>query len=117
MARPKIEINLEELEKLARLQCTYAEIAAFFDCSIDTIKRRMKDEEFCTTYKKGLEEGKASLRRMQWKAAQGGNATMLIWLGKQYLGQSDKRDLEHTGDVPIRVVFRNENGNGTRSNT
>jgi hypothetical protein len=37
----------------------------------------------------GREEGKASLRRMQWRAAERSTA-MLIWLGKQYLGQTGK---------------------------
>jgi hypothetical protein len=27
---------------------------------------------------------------MQWKAADRGNVTMLIWLGKQVLGQSEQ---------------------------
>jgi hypothetical protein len=31
-----------------------------------------------------------SLRRMQWEKAQTGNTTMLIWLGKQMLGQKDR---------------------------
>lgn len=33
-----------------------------------------------------------SLRRQQIALAEKGNATMLIWLGKQLLGQSDKVD-------------------------
>ena len=37
---------------------------------------------------------------MQYKAASGGNIAMLIWLGKQYLGQRDRmyvdvRELDH----------------------
>jgi hypothetical protein len=35
---------------------------------------------------------KASLRRIQWKLAEAGNATMCVWLGKQLLGQRDKFD-------------------------
>ena len=107
--RPEIEFNLEELEKLARLQCTQEEIASFFGCSIDTIQRRMKDdEEFCGAYKKGVDEGKMSLRRAQFKAALGGNVTMQIWLGKQYLGQSDKQEVDSavTFNGPL-VIERN----------
>lgn len=42
---------------------------------------------------------------MQFKAAEGGNATMLIWLGKQYLGQSDKTQQEISGPEgkPVQV--------------
>lgn len=35
-----------------------------------------------------------SLRRMQYRAACAGDRTILIWLGKQYLGQRDKQDLD-----------------------
>ena len=41
--------------------------------------------------------GKTSLRRAQWLSAQKGNPTMLIWLGKQYLGQRDKSSHELSG--------------------
>ena len=32
---------------------------------------------------------KLSIKRMQWKAAQEGNTAILIWLGKQELGQRE----------------------------
>jgi len=102
--RPKIEFDLEQVERLAMLQCTYEELAAFFDCSVDTIGRRMEDDpDFCGAYKRGLEKGKMSLRRYQWRAAESGNVTMLIWLGKQHLGQTDKQDIKHSGEVDIEV--------------
>lgn len=88
--RPKIEINWEDVRKLSLLQCTQNEIASFLGVSVDTLLRR---KEFCELHKKGMEEGRMSLRRLQWKKAQDGNTTMLIWLGKQYLGQSDKQEL------------------------
>jgi hypothetical protein len=88
--RPKIEIDWEDVRKLSLLQCTQNEIASFLGVSVDTLLRR---KEFCELYKKGMEEGRMSLRRLQWKKAQDGNTTMLIWLGKQYLGQSDKQEL------------------------
>lgn len=102
--RPKIEFDLKQVEKLAMLQCTYDELAAFFDCSKDTIINRMKDDEsFSAAYKSGLEKGKMSLRRLQWRAAESGNVTMLIWLGKQHLGQTDKQDVKHSGEMDIEV--------------
>lgn len=45
------------------------------------------------------EGGKRSLRRTQFKAALEGNPQLLIWLGKQYLGQSDKSEVEHSGTI------------------
>lgn len=84
MARPRKEINEEQLRQLAAIQCTMKEMAAVMDCSVDTLERN-----FAELIKKGQDEGKSSLRRAQYKSAMGGNATMLIWLGKQFLGQKD----------------------------
>jgi len=89
--RPKIKINYEQVERLASIQCTYDEIAAVLDVSVRTVNTwAVHDEKFCSVYKKGKESGKASLRRMQFKAASDGNTGMMIWLGKQYLGQSEQ---------------------------
>jgi hypothetical protein len=96
--RPKIEINWEDVRKLSLLQCTQNEIASFLGVSVDTLLRR---KEFCELHKKGMEEGRMSLRRLQWKKAQDGNTTMLIWLGKQYLGQSDKQELTGKDGQPL----------------
>ncbi len=85
MARPKKHnIETDKIEQLASFGCTNREIASFFDCSQTTLTRNYGD--FLT---KGREKGKIRLRQLQWKAADKGNVTMLIWLGKQILGQSE----------------------------
>jgi len=94
MGRPKIKLDYTLITKLAHIQCTIEEIAAILEVSHDTLQR---DEQFCVLYKKGMDEGKSCLRRMQWKGAEDGNTTMLVWLGKQYLKQTDKNNLELTG--------------------
>lgn len=86
MARPKKEIDYEAIKKLASIQCTQEEIANFLEISVRTLQR---DEEFCRLYKNGIDNGKMSLRRYQFECAKKGNSAMLIWLGKQYLGQTD----------------------------
>ena len=83
--RPKKGIDYEIVEKLANIQCTQEEIASFLNISVRTLQR---DEEFCRIYKKGIENGKMSLRRYQYKLAEK-NTAMAIFLGKQYLGQKD----------------------------
>lgn len=90
MGRPKKIINETQVETLAQLHCTYEEIAAVVGCSTDTLKRRFAD-----CIERGREHGKASLRRAQFRAALGGNATMLIWLGKQHLEQRDRHDVRN----------------------
>ena len=92
MGRPKAEIDNAELERLCEMQCTRDEICYFFRCSAATLNRRCR-EEFGETFdsfsKKRRVAGKVSLRRAQYQSATNGNVTMLIWLGKQYLGQRD----------------------------
>ncbi|MGK2857550.1 MAG: hypothetical protein ACSLFQ_10120 [Thermoanaerobaculia bacterium] len=83
--RPPIKIDAEFVERVAALFCTMQEIAETVGCSVATLERR-----FAGSIKKGREKGKANLRRHQFLAAQKGNPTMLIWLGKQHLGQTDK---------------------------
>ncbi len=87
--RPKIELDYDLIAKLAQIQCTQVEIAQIIGVCVDTLQR---DEYFSGIYKTGIEKGKSSLRRLQWKAAENGNNAMLIWLGKQYLGQREKVD-------------------------
>ncbi len=97
MARPIKPIDDEQLMKLAAMHCSVGEIAAFFDVSRDTIERR-----YAAEISKGREMGKSKLRRLQWQSAEKGNVVMQIFLGKQYLGQSDKVELdkvEHTQDA------------------
>ena len=90
MARPKkYDIDTQEVEKLAGYGCTNIEIADFFGCSENTIRRY---GEFLT---KGREKGKIRLRQLQWRSAERGNVTMQIWLGKQILGQVDRQEVEH----------------------
>lgn len=108
MSRPRKEIDKKTFEALCRYQCTLAEISGIFDVSEDTIRRFCKreygkpfDETWGALHKVGL----MSLRRAQFKIAET-NATMAIWLGKQYLGQSDKSEfniedkIEIVNDVP-----------------
>lgn len=91
MARPKFQIDYDLVERLAGIQCTQQEIATFLGCSVDTLQR---DEKFCGLYKKGMENGKMSLRRIQFKLAEK-NTAMAIFLGKNYLGQRDVLETEH----------------------
>jgi hypothetical protein len=91
-------INLAELEKLAAMQCTDEEIAAWFNVSTRTIERHRKSPVFAETICRGKARGRISLRRAQLKILEQGNATMGIWLGKQYLGRSDRRKHEQPDD-------------------
>ena len=84
MARPRKEIDEELLYKLAVIHCTMSEMVDIIGVSEDTLKRR-----YAGIIAKGKAEGKQRLRRKQVEVAMSGNAVMLIWLGKNLLGQSD----------------------------
>lgn len=107
--RPRIEIDMNQLTAACQIQCTAEECASLFDCSVDTLDRRLKEEGwegFADFYKRHSENGRSSLRRMQWQSAKDGNVTMQIWLGKQMLEQRDKQDVEHGGDITITSIKR-----------
>lgn len=95
MARPRIEIDKKQFEKLCGLQCTKEELAGFFNCSEDTIERwcrREYKESFAVVFAQKRVTGKISLRRSQFRMAET-NPTMAIWLGKQYLNQREQQDI------------------------
>lgn len=98
--RPKKEIDYNVVEKLASIQCTQEEIANFLELSVRTLQR---DEEFCRIYKKGMDNGKMSLRRIQFKLAEK-NTSMAIFLGKQYLGQKDVIENNNNGNERITII-------------
>lgn len=90
--RPLKEIDQAEFEKLCFMQCTMEEICSFFDITDKTLTKwckRTYGTSFSETYKNKSVGGKISLRRAQFKLAEK-SATMAIFLGKQYLGQTDK---------------------------
>jgi hypothetical protein len=75
------------------------------------LQYRHLNRRFAAEIAKGRAEGRTSLRRKQWELAMGGNATMLIFLGKNMLGQTDRTDLTSAGSrladgAPSTVIVR-----------
>lgn len=106
--RKPVEIDLEQLEKLASLQCTDQELAAFFRCTTRTIEKRRKELAFKEAIERGRALGRISVRRSQMKLLEAGNATMGVWLGKQLLGQRDVTPIELTGANGSEIKFSME---------
>lgn len=101
MGRPKKEINKEQFEKLCGFQCTMQEICDFFNITDKTLTRWCNDtygKSFSEVFSQKRELGKVSLRMSQFRLAEK-NATMAIWLGKQYLGQRDEQYIETKQDI------------------
>ena len=92
MARPRKVINQKQFESLCAIQCTEEEICNVLDVSEKTLIswcNEVYGESFSKVFRQKRDLGKTSLRRNQWKQAEKGNTTMLIWLGKQILKQSE----------------------------
>ena len=84
VGRDKTVIPPEEVYKLANIGCKDTEIADWFGIDGNTLRYN-----FSVELTKGRLALNMSLRRAQIQTALSGNPTLLIWLGKQYLGQSD----------------------------
>jgi len=91
--RPKIGIDWDKVDAMCKIQCTGEEVASVLNIDYDTLQsackreKKVKFSEYSVIKKAG---GRASLKRRQWLTSENGNVTMQIWLGKQWLGQTDK---------------------------
>ena len=91
---PKVNpIPLAALQAYAACQCTQAEVAAKFGVSPSTIEARLRKPAWRNAWERGRALGLFSLRAKQFRMAMDGNPTMLVWLGKQLLGQRDEQVL------------------------
>jgi hypothetical protein len=118
MGRPRKEIDFVQFEKLCGLQCTEPEICAFFGINTDTLCTRCKEQygmTFKDVYAEKSQSGRIAIRRAQMQAALAGDKTMLVWLGKNMLGQRDS-PIELTGPnkgpLVILQADRNETNDG-----
>jgi hypothetical protein len=92
VGRPKKQIDRDAFEKLCALQCTQEEICGVLGVTDKTLQawcKRTYKANFSEVFRQKRQLGKMSLRRSQFKLAEK-NATMAIWLGKQYLDQRDR---------------------------
>lgn len=118
MSRPRAIIDWTNLDKLGQLQCTQEEIAWYFDISVDTLDRACKREHnksFADYLKEKRGKGRIRLRQKQMEMALGGSVPLLIWLGKQYLGQSDKIEEKVEATTASEIVYKVEFGGNQES--
>lgn len=101
MGRPTVELDWDLLRKICSFPVAQKDIAWIMDVSIDTLANRIR-KKFKCTFSEYLDKNKAlyrlKLHQKQYEVAMKGHATMLIWLGKQHLGQSDV-SVQYEGDI------------------
>jgi hypothetical protein len=93
---PPILLDPKQIFQLARMGATNVEIAKFFNVSEALIRKRYSD--VCESGRVNI---KMRLRQAQVREALNGNVTMLIWLGKQMLNQSDNGERTSDDHLPL----------------
>jgi hypothetical protein len=98
------ERTLQLIRSLARIQCTHADAADCLGASRQAFAQFLaRSEKAAEAWDRGTGEGRMSLRRLQWQTAQK-SAVMQIWLGKHWLGQTDRMERSDKLDANISSV-------------
>jgi hypothetical protein len=92
--RPRKVLDAEGIQHLASIGCTQAEIASFYGVAQSTIS-----ENYRLDYELGNSQSKIVLRKRQWNASKR-SVPMMIHLGKNMLGQSDRAEVKQTIETP-----------------
>jgi hypothetical protein len=106
--RKPVKIDVEDWEKLHAMHCSVEELAGLYSVSTRTIETRLKQRTYAEAAMRGRAKGKISLRRRQRQSAEEGDVRMLIWLGKQMLGQKEvvSNEITGPGGGPIKVATK-----------
>ncbi len=97
MGRPKATIDWNDVGEMLKAGCDATAIATTLGISTDTLYVRSKKDnklDFSAYSQQKRAAGNDLLRRKQFEVAMSGNVSMLIWLGKNRLGQSDKQEIK-----------------------
>ena len=132
MTQP-LNLDIDIMKDLAKIHCTIEEIATIMNCSVQLLKN---NQTYIDIIKKGKEEGRECLRRLQFKIAEGRRAELLtddqgniikddkgkpmidkpgyapvpamaIFLGKNLLGQTDQQIVSLHQEQPVEVIIKN----------
>lgn len=109
MANKKKEIDWNLVGEYLHAQCKTVDIADLLGVSTDMLYVRCKQDlgmDFSVFAQQKRASGKELLRKKQFDTAMEGNVSMQIWLGKQYLEQADKSQVENKGN--IKIDFTND---------
>jgi len=99
-------LDWQKIGKMLEADCSAVGIADEFGVSVDTLYVRCKRDHtlsFSEFSQQKKAKGDDLLRVKQYQAAMGGNVVMMIWLGKQRLGQSDKTEVSGKDGGPVVI--------------
>ena len=117
ITKPKIQIDLKQVESLAANGLTQEQIAAALGISESTLhKRKQENTEFTAAIKRGKAKGIALVTNKLMESIKGGNMTAMIFFLKTQAGWKETNVQEHTGAngqpiqqaITIKVEFDDE---------
>lgn len=112
--RKKIVINWARVDSALKAGANGVQVAAMLGISFDTLSRRTNEEknaDFAAYMREKREAGNEELLKAQYESAIGGDRGLLIWLGKQRLNQTDKKEIKQQFDGLNFKIVEDEDGN------
>lgn len=108
--RPRKEIDWKLLNGVLQYGASLIDCSDLCEVSEDLIQIRIKEKYKCTFTeyrKKKMAKIRLTLLQKQIEVAKNGSVPMLIFLGKNYLGQSDNPTID---DLPqkIEITYKKE---------
>jgi hypothetical protein len=105
--RPKAIIDWNKVDKMLQAHCDGVGIAGLLGIHPNVLYKACEEEKKCnfSEYRQLKQsEGKELLRQTMFSNAMKGDKALQIWLSKQYLGMSEKQEVEHSGDKPLNIT-------------
>lgn len=104
-----MEIDWKMLDGLLQFGARLVDCSELMQCSDETIQRRIRDKydiTFTEYRNRKLSKTRLRLAQKQFDLAMEGNTTMLVWLGKNLLGQTDiPLELETKEDNKLQLTY------------
>jgi hypothetical protein len=100
-----VTIDAEQVRKLARMQCTYDEIADVLGIARSTFQLKLQEPEVRKAYDSGRSQGKMALRTKMMERAVEKSDRLAIFLAKNYLGMSDVVRVNEDSGEDIATAF------------
>jgi len=107
VGRPQKEMDWKLIDSILQFGARLVDCSEICEMSDDSIQRRIK-EEFGLTFSEYREKKMSRIRmkllQKQYDVAMAGNPAMLIWLGKNLLGQSDKTEVKASTEAVKLII-------------
>lgn len=105
MGRKKIEIDVNEVERLAGLGLTHAEICLCLGISERTLRyRKRQSADFAAAIENGRARAAQQVSNKLFERCMAGDLGAIVWYEKTRRGMSDKVQLSGDEDKPIQIV-------------